>query len=50
LIEPHERRPRSPRLCLHEAKSGLVPGYIGRHFTLYCSIRGRACPLRIKRG
>jgi hypothetical protein len=50
VVEISQSRARGTRLCLDEAKSWLVPGYIDRRFTLYCGIRGRACPLRIKRG
>jgi threonine synthase len=50
VIETRPSRARSARLCLDEAKSRLIPSYIDRRFTLYCAIRGRACPLRIKRG
>jgi hypothetical protein len=50
VIEPSQSGARSARLCLDEAKSRLIPSYIDRRFTLYCGIRGRACPLRIKRG
>jgi len=50
VIETRQSRARSARLCLDKAKSRLIPNYIDRRFTLYCGNRGRACPLRIKRG
>jgi hypothetical protein len=50
LVEARQSRARSARLGLDEAESCLVSCYIDRRFTLYCGIRGRACPLRIKRG
>jgi hypothetical protein len=50
VIETRQSSTRGGRLCLDEAKCRLIPSYIDRRFTLYCGIRGRACPLRIKRG
>jgi hypothetical protein len=50
LVEERQSGDRGRGLALDERDQALCRPCSDGRFTLYCDCRGRACPLRIKRG